>query len=88
MSATLITSQAGSSAAGSEGVRDGAKGDPKAAEPDPIPVPADPSPETLQYVTVFDNGDAGGFAGARPVGQPENFRCGFDKRQGDLSDDQ
>lgn len=88
MSATLISTQAGSSAAGSEGVSDGAKGDPKAGEPDPIPVPANPSPETLQYVTVFDNGDAGGFAGAKPVGQPENFRCGFDKRQGNLSDDQ
>jgi hypothetical protein len=87
MSATLITTQAGSSAAGSEGVSDGAKGDPKAGEPDPVPVPANPTPETLQYVTVFDNGDAGGFAGARPVGQPENFRCGFDKQQGTLSED-
>jgi len=88
MSATLTTTQAGSSAAGSQGVSDGARGDPKAGEPDPIPVPANPSPETLQYVTVFDNGDAGGFAGSRPVGQAENFRCGFDKQQGDLSDEQ
>ena len=87
MSATLITTQAGSTAAGSEGVSEGAKGDPKAGEPDPVPVPANPSPETLQYVTVYDNSNRGGFAGAKPVGQPENFRCGFDKQQGDLSEE-
>ena len=51
-------------------------------EPDPTPLPASPSPETLQYVTVYDNGDHGGFAGAAPVGQPENFRCAFNKAQG------
>jgi hypothetical protein len=82
MSATLVTTQAGSSAAGSQGVSDGAKGDPKAGEPDPVPQPANPSPETLQYVTVYDNSDHGGFAGSKPVSQPETFRCGFDKRQG------
>jgi hypothetical protein len=82
MSGTLVTTQAGSSAAGSEGVSDGAKGDPKAGEPDPVPQPANPSPETLQYVTVYDNRDRGGFAGSKPVGQPEAFRCGFSKAQG------
>ncbi len=87
MSATLVTTQAGSSAAGSEGVSDKSKGDPKAGEPDPVAFPANPSPETLQYVTVYDNGNEGGFAGSKPVGQPENFRCGFDKQQGDLSDE-
>jgi hypothetical protein len=25
----------------------------------------------------------GGFAGGKPVGQPENFRCAFNKAQGD-----
>ncbi len=82
MSATLITTTAGSSAAGSMGVSEGSRGDPKQGEPDPVPLPANPSPETLQYVTVYDNRNRGGFAGARPVGQPENFRCAFDKEQG------
>ncbi|WP_158276853.1 hypothetical protein [Paraconexibacter algicola] len=82
MSATLITTAAGSSAAGSTGVSDGSRGDPKTGEPDPVPEPANPRPETLQYVTVYDNGDKGGFAGARPVGTPETFRCGFDKQEG------
>lgn len=83
MSGTLVTTQAGSSAAGSQRVSDGAKGDPKAGEPDPVPQPANPSPETLQYVTVYDNRDRGGFAGSKPVGQTESFRCGFNKAQGE-----
>ena len=82
MSATLVTTAAGSSAAGSIGVTEGSRGDPKQGEPDPVPFPANPSPETLQYVTVYDNRNRGGFAGAKPVGQPENFRCAFDKEQG------
>jgi hypothetical protein len=48
---------------------------------------ANPSPETLQYVTVYDNGDKGGFAGSKPVSQPETFRCGFEKRQGQLPEE-
>lgn len=83
MSATLATTAAGSSAAGALGVSDGSKGDPKAGEPDPAPLPASPAPETLQYVTVYDNRNRGGFAGSKPVGQPENFRCAFDKVQGE-----
>lgn len=82
MSATLITTQAGSSAAGSQGSSDGARGNPRTGEPDPVPQPASPAPESLQYVTVYDNGDRGGFAGGKPVTAPELFRCGFDKRQG------
>jgi hypothetical protein len=82
MSATLVTTQAGASAAGSLGVTEGSKGDPKTGEPDPATFPAVPAPETLQYVTVYDNRDKGGFAGSRPVSQPENFRCAYDKRQG------
>jgi hypothetical protein len=82
MSSTLTTTAAGSSAAGSEGVSEGSKGDPKQGEPDPVPLPENPRPDTLQYITVYDNGDKGGFAGAKPVGQPENFRCAFDKAQG------
>jgi hypothetical protein len=82
MSATLTTTAAGSRAAGSQGVSDGSRGDPRAGEPDPVPQPANPSPETLQYVTVYDNKDRGGFAGSKPVGQAENFRCAFNKAQG------
>ena len=88
MSATLISTQAGSSAAGSEGVSEGSKGDPKAGEPDPVPLPANPSPQSLQYVTVYDNHDKGGFAGSKPVGQPENFRCGFNKQQGQAASEE
>lgn len=82
MSATLITTAAGSSSAGSIGVSDGSKGDPKTGEPDPVPLPANPLPETLQYVTVYDNRDKGGFAGSKPVSQPEAFRCAFAKVEG------
>lgn len=82
MSSTLVTTTAGSSAAGSLGVTAGAKGDPGAGEPDPIPMPSDPAPDTLQYVTVFDNANQGGFAGSKPVSSPERFRCAFAKKQG------
>ena len=82
MSASLTTIASGGRAAGSEGVSEVSRGDPKAGEPDPTPLPADPAPETLQYVTVYDNGDHGGFAGGKPVGQPENFRCAFNRAQG------
>jgi hypothetical protein len=79
MSATLVTVAAGSDAAGSEGVSIGATGNPKLGQPDPTPQPAVPEPETLQYVTVYDNFQKGGFAGSEPVSAPENFRCGYDK---------
>lgn len=82
MSATLITTAAGSSAAGSAGVSEGAKGDARIGEPDPVPLPANPAPSTLQYVTVYDNADVGGFAGAKPVSEPERFRCAFGRTQG------
>lgn len=82
MSATLVTTAAGSDAAGSEGVSVGSTGDPRQGEPNPTPFPANPQPETLQYVTVYDNGNAGGFAGSEPVAKPENFRCAFEKIPG------
>lgn len=88
MSSTLVTTQAGSSAAGSQGVSDGSKGDPKQGEPDPVPQPAAPAPDSLQYVTVYDNRDAGGFAGSRPVSQPETFRCAFGKTQGQVGEEE
>ncbi len=82
MSSTLVTTQAGATAAGALGVSEGSKGNPRTGEPDPAILPAVPSPETTQYVTVVDNDNRGGFAGSKPVGQPENFRCGYYKRQG------
>lgn len=85
MSSTLVTTQAGSDAAGSEGVSGGATGNPQTGEPNPVPVPAVPLPETLQYVTVYSNGQKGGFAGSEPVSQPENFRCAYNKSQGALN---
>jgi hypothetical protein len=85
MTGTLVTVSSGSTASGSLGVSPGAKGDPRQGEPDPFPQPRDPAPSTLQYVTVFDNGDRGGFAGSKPVGDPEAFRCAFTKAQGDAA---
>jgi hypothetical protein len=87
MSATLTTTAAGSSAAGSQGISDGSRGDPNQGEPNPVPRPANPTPDTLQYITVYDGGDAGGFAGSRPVSEPENFRCAFNKVPGASSDE-
>ena len=79
MSSTLVTTAAGSSAAGSEGVSVTATGDPRSGQPNPTPASASPQPDTLQYVTVYDNGQKGGFAGSEPVSSPENFRCAFGK---------
>jgi len=79
MAADLFTTTAGGAAAGSEGVTNGARGATATGEPDPLPAPADPFPSSLDYVTVFDNHNAGGFAGGRPVSEPENFRCAYAK---------
>src|ERR1700749_2806007 len=79
MSSDLFTTAAGSRAAGSEGVTAGSKGVGNLGEPDPVPMPAEPSPETLDYVTVYDNHNLGGFAGGEPVGKAENFRCAYAK---------
>lgn len=77
MTGDLFTTTAGSEAAGSEGVTPGARGNTTIGEPDPVPAPANPIPETLDYVTVYDNHNQGGFAGGEPVGKPESFRCAY-----------
>jgi hypothetical protein len=82
MSSTLVTTEAGSAAAGSEGVSEGATGDPRQGQANPLPLAANPLPESLQYVTVYDNFQKGGFAGSEPVKEPENFRCAFSKTPG------
>ncbi len=79
MSGDLTTTASGGRAAGSEGVTVGSKGNGNLGEPDPVPMPADPFPDTLDYVTVYDNHNLGGFAGGEPVGAPEKFRCAFAK---------
>lgn len=79
MTGDLFTTGAGPRAAGFEGVTAGSKGVGRTGEPDPVPLPAEPSPETLDYVTVYDNHNLGGFAGGEPVGQAENFRCAYAK---------
>jgi len=84
MSSTLVTTEAGSAAAGSEGVSEGATGDPRQGEANPLPLPANPVPESLQYVTVYDNFQHGGFAGSEPVKEPQNFRCAYDLKPGAL----
>jgi hypothetical protein len=85
MSATLVTTEAGSSAAGFEGVSEGATGNPRQGQANPIPLPSNPLPESLQYVTVYSNGQKGGFAGSEPVTNAENFRCAFNKTAGALN---
>ena len=85
MSSTLVTTEAGSAAAGFEGVSEGSTGNPRQGQPNPAPLPANPLPESLQYVTVYSNGQKGGFAGSEPVANPENFRCAFNKTPGALN---
>jgi hypothetical protein len=85
MSSTLVTTEAGSAAAGSEGVSEGATGNPRQGQANPVPLPANPLPQSLQYVTVYSDGQKGGFAGSEPVTNPENFRCAFNKAPGALS---
>jgi len=85
MTSTLVTTEAGSAAAGFEGVSEGATGNPRQGQANPIPLPANPLPESLQYVTVYDNGNQGGFAGSEPVIDAENFRCAFNLTSGALS---
>jgi hypothetical protein len=85
MTATLVTTEAGSAAAGSEGVTEGATGDPRQGQGNPIPLAANPMPESLQYVTVYDNKQQGGFAGSEPVREAQNFRCAFNKAPGALN---
>jgi hypothetical protein len=77
MTGDLFTVTAGSDAAGSEGVTAGSRGVGAQSEPDPVPAPANPVPETLDYVTVYDNHNLGGFAGGEPVGKAESFRCAY-----------
>ena len=79
MTSDLFTTTAGSRAAGSEGITEGSKGTGNLGEPNPVPIPAEPLPETLDYVTVYDNHNLGGFAGGEPVGKAENFRCAYAK---------
>jgi hypothetical protein len=85
MSSTLVTTEAGSAAAGFEGVSEGATGDPRQGQPNPVPLPANPMPESLQYVDVYSNGTKGGFAGSQPVSEPQNFRCAYFPTPGALN---
>jgi hypothetical protein len=85
MSSTLVTTEAGSAAAGFEGVSEGATGNPRQGQANPVPLPANPMPESLQYVTVYSNAQKGGFAGSEPVSTPENFRCAYNKAPGALN---
>lgn len=85
MSSTLVTTEAGSAAAGSEGVSEGATGDPRQGQGNPIPIAPNPQPGSLQYVTVYDNSNQGGFAGSQPVSEAQSFRCAFNPAPGALS---
>jgi hypothetical protein len=82
MTSSLVTTEAGSAAAGFEGSSEGATGNPRQGQANPIPLGANPLPESLQYITVYDNKNQGGFAGSQPVDEAENFRCAFAKAPG------
>jgi hypothetical protein len=82
MSSSLVTTEAGSAAAGFEGVSKDATGDPRQGQANPIQLAANPEPESLQYVTVYSNHQQGGFAGSEPIADPQNFRCAFAKTPG------
>src|SRR5262249_9170840 len=77
MSADIFTTSPGAAAAGSEGASEAARGVGDLEEPNPVPTPADPLPETLDYVTVYDNHNTRGFPGGQPAAKPENFRCAY-----------
>lgn len=77
MTSTLVTTRAGSEAAGSIGASEGATGDPRTGEPKPPTQPAETAPDSVQYLTVIDNGDRGGLAGALPITAPAPFRCAY-----------
>ena len=77
MSSTLVVTQGGPSFSGFEGVSEAAAGNPRQGQGNPVPLPANPYPETLQYVTVYSNFQKGGFAGSQPITEPQNFRCAF-----------
>jgi len=79
MSSDLFTTGSGARAAGFEGVSEQARGVGNTGEPNPVPLPAEPAPETLDYITVYDNHNLGGFAGGEPITKPENFRCAYAK---------
>jgi hypothetical protein len=66
-------------------VSDGATGNPRQGQANPVPLPANPVPESLQYVTVYSNGQNGGFAGSEPVANAENFRCAYNKTPGAIN---
>lgn len=85
MSSSLITTEGGSAAAGFEGVSEGATGNPRQGQANPIQLPANPLPESLQYVTVYSNHQQGGFAGSEPVNNPENFRCAYNLSAGAIN---
>jgi hypothetical protein len=85
MSSTLVTTEAGSAAAGAEGVSEGATGDPRQGQGNPVPLSANPLPGSLQYVTVYDNNNQGGFAGSQPVSEAQDFRCAFNPTPGALN---
>ena len=77
MTSTLVVTQGGPSFSGFEGVSEAAAGNPRQGQGNPVPLPANPYPETLQYVTVYSNFQKGGFAGSQPITEPQNFRCAF-----------
>ena len=73
MSSSLITTEGGSAAAGFEGVSEGATGNPRQGQANPIQLPANPLPESLQYVTVYSNHQQGGFRRIRAREQPREL---------------
>ena len=83
MSATLTTTASGGRAAGSQGVSDGSRGDPKAGEPDPVAAAGRPrAGDAPVRDRLRQRATTAASPARKPVGQPENFRCAFNFAQG------
>ena len=86
MSSTLVTTEAGSAAAGFEGVSEGATGNPRQGQANPTPAAGQPA---AGIAAVRDGLQQRRPRAASPApsrsSAPENFRCAFNKTPGALN---
>ena len=85
MSSTLITTQAGSAAAGSEGVSEGATGNPRQGQAEPDPAARQPAAADAAVRDRLQQRPEGRLRRIGAGRQPENFRCAFNKSPGALN---
>ncbi len=86
MSSTLVTTEAGSAAAGFEGVSEGATGNPRQGQAEPDPAARQPA---AGIAAVRDRlratGNKGGFAGSEPVNEPRELPLRLQQDAGALN---